>query len=51
MKTQNIEQITNTLQQLMYWSYVAFLKANKGLEIEDERNRYQNIQLGSKLKS
>lgn len=44
MKTQNIEQITNALQQLMYWSYVAFLKANKGFEIEDERNGYQSEQ-------
>ena len=44
MKTANIEQVTNALQKLVYYSYKAFLKNNNGFEIEDERNGYESEQ-------
>ena len=44
MKTPNIEQVTNALQRLVYYSYKAFLKTNNGFEIEDERNGYESEQ-------
>lgn len=49
MEMTNIEQITNTLQKLVYFSYKAFLKTNNGFEIEDERNGYESEQFADDI--
>ena len=44
MPDDHIHQIKKALQALVYYSYKAFLKSNKGFEIEDERNGYESEQ-------
>ena len=46
-----IEQITNALQKLMFYSYKSFLKSNDGFEIEDERNGYESEQFTEVIQS
>ena len=46
-----IEQITNALQKLMFYSYKAFLKNNDGFEIEDERNGYESEQFTDEIQT
>ena len=43
------QTITNALQKLMHFSYVAFLKSNDGFEIEDERNGYESEQFTQEI--
>ena len=46
-----IEQITNALQKLMFYSYKSFLKNNDGFEIEDERNGYESEQFTDEIQT
>jgi len=46
-----IEQITNALQKLMFYSYKSFLKNNDGFEIEDERNGYESEQFTNEIQT
>jgi hypothetical protein len=46
-----IEQITDALQKLIFYSYKSFLKNNDGFEIEDERNGYESEQFTDEIQT
>lgn len=51
MSNKKYQQITQSLQKLMFFSYVAFLNTNDGFEIEDERNGYESEQFTEEIQA